>query len=101
MQWLTLPDARSTFGQMLFDRELTEKFLRAAMPRGRVPTMRGEVLFDDGRGIQTVKTDSVIHPVVKLWGDAAIPNAPPRTKVVLRYRFDPRAGTARWYGSLE
>ena len=80
----------------MFNSELVWRAIRASQLQRRKPArMRGWILFQN-RGIQTVRTDSRIHPIVKLWGDACAPGAAPGDAVGLEYRVDPRAQAARW-----
>jgi len=54
--------------------------------------------FGMPRGIQTVATNSTIHPIVKLWGeDGYARHAVEGDKVEMFYRWDPNYG-GRWFG---
>jgi hypothetical protein len=63
---------------------------------GRAWKMKGRILFED-RAMQTVATDSNIHPIVKLWGDGYARYAQPGDKVEVWYHWDPQYG-GRWFG---
>jgi hypothetical protein len=68
------------------------------MRDGRPAQLQGRVLFDDGRGIQTIATDSLIHPIIKCVGINHIDGARPGDKVLLTYRIDPQLRFGMWFG---
>jgi hypothetical protein len=83
-----------------FDERTIERAIRASKVNGKTPTMTGRVLFID-RGIQTIRTDSLMCPIVKcIAGRNAIPGARPGDKVSLWYRVDLRRGFAGWFGRV-
>jgi len=75
--------------------DLTKLIESAKLRGGRTATLNGRVLFEC-RGIQTIATDSNIHPIVKCLGFTYIEGARPGDKVKLYYRIDQRGGL--WYG---
>ena len=81
------------------DTLLEQVLKRASQVRGQTATMMGRVLFEN-RGIQTVATDSRIHPVVKCCGPNYIRGARPGDRVQLAYRIGPGAAYGLWFGRV-
>lgn len=75
--------------------DLSKLIESAKLRGGRTATLNGRVLFEN-RGIQTIATDSNIHPIVKCLGFTYIRDARPGDKVKLFYRINERGGL--WYG---
>lgn len=83
-----------------FTQRIIQRAIKASQLRMRPAEMSGTVLFITP-GIQTVRTDSRIHPIIKcVAGKNWIDGAKPGDKVRLWYRVDPRMMFGMWYGRV-
>jgi acetamidase/formamidase len=70
------------------------------MASGRTATLEGRIVAIDQNGIQTVVTDSRIHPILKCAGPTYIQGGQPGDRVRLEYRIDPQIRSGMWFGRV-